>query len=126
MPNINLLLIGGGIGLTVAIVGAILDYWLHLRPGKPTPLPGEPRQPGCILFAIGGLSLTGLVALAAAFILTGGLWPAIILGLGTFIGFYAGFLTLLIIWLKIDKQPQQPPTEETSTSGTFQDIQGTE
>lgn len=126
MSNINLLLIGGGIGLTVAIVGAIIDYWLHLRPGKPTPSPGDPRQPGCLLFAIGGLTLTGLVALVAAFVLTGGIWPALILGLGTFIGFYVCFLTLLIIWLKIDKQPQEQVIEKTNTAGTLQDIQGTE
>lgn len=126
MSNLNLLLIGGGIGLTVAIVGAILDYRLHLRPEKPTPQPGEPRQPGCILFAIGGLTLTGLVALVAAFVLTGGIRPTLIVGLGTFIGFYAGFLTLLIIWLRIDKQPQEQLIEETSTTGTLQDIQGIE
>ncbi len=124
MSNITLLLIGGGIGLTVAVVGAIIDYWLHLRPGKPTPSPGDPRQPGCILFAIGGLTLTGVVALIASFVLTGGIWPALIIGLGTFIGFYAGFLALLIIWIKLDERPQEKPIEKTNAAGALQDIQG--
>ncbi len=126
MTNINLLLIGGGIGLTIAIVGAVFDYWLHLRPGKPMPQPGEARHPGCILFAIGGLTLTGFVSLIAAFVFTGNIWPAILLGLGTFIGFYTGFLTLLIIWLKIDKQPQELIAGDSSTAGNLQDMQGTE
>lgn len=129
MSNINLFLLGGGIGLTVAIFGAIVDYWLHLRPGKPTPKPGEPRQPGCVLFAIGGLSLTGVVVLIATFILTGGILPALILGLGTFVGFYLGFLGLLIIWIKIDKRPQELqdlPDKEPKTAVSLQDLQRTE
>lgn len=126
MSNINLFLLGGGFGLSVAIVGALVDYWLHLRPSKPTPKPGEPRQPGCILFAIGGLTLTGVAVLIASFVLTGGIVPALIFGLGTFVGFYIGFLTLLILWMRIDKDTQELPDAETNTAVTRQDLQGTE
>lgn len=94
----SLFLIGGSIGFSVALLGAAADYWLHLRRGT-APARG---MPGCLVYTIGGLVLAGIVALAASLLLTGGVWPALILGAGVLAAFYLGFIVLFLLWVLVE------------------------
>jgi hypothetical protein len=96
--NLSLFLVGLAIGVAVALVGGLVEYALHLRRGR-GPRPGVP---GCLVYAIGGLILAGVVAVIASLILTGSIGPALIIGLGVMAGFYGGFIFLVTIWLLLE------------------------
>lgn len=98
--NSTLFLIGLGIGLAVAVVGGAAEYWLHLR-RTVAPLS---RVPGCLLYAIAGLILGGLVALVVSLVTTGGLVPALVMGGGVLAGFYGGFILLVALWLLVESR----------------------
>lgn len=91
-------LTGLGIGGFVALGGGLIEYVLHLRRGQ------APRSsvPGCLVYAIGGLVLAGIVAIAASFFLTGGIGPALVMGVGVMAGFYGGFILLVSLWLLLE------------------------
>jgi hypothetical protein len=96
--NLTLFLIGLGIGIAVALVGGMVEYLLHLRRRQ------GPRfgVPGCLVYTIGGLILAGIVALVMSFIMTGGIGPALLVGLGVMVGFYGGFILLVSLWLLLE------------------------
>lgn len=96
--NLNLFLIGLAIGITVALVGGLIEYALHLRRRR------GPRfaVPGCLVYTIGGLILAGIVAMVASLVLTGGIGPALYMGLGVMAGFYGGFILLVSLWLLLE------------------------
>lgn len=96
--NLTLFLIGLAIGGFVALVGGFIEYVLHLRRNR------EPRfgVPGCLVYAVGGLIVAGVIALIASLILTGGIGPALIMGLGVMAGFYGGFILLVSVWLLLE------------------------
>lgn len=96
--NLTLFLIGLAIGVVVALAGGLIEYVLHLRRHR------EPRfgVPGCLVYTIGGLILAGIVAIAASLIMTGGIKPALYMGLGVMAGFYGGFILLVSLWLLLE------------------------
>jgi len=96
--NLTLFLTGLAIGIVVALGGGLVEYALHLRRHR------EPRfgVPGCLVYTIGGLILAGIVAIVASLILTGGVGPALYMGLGVMAGFYGGFILLVSLWLLLE------------------------
>jgi hypothetical protein len=99
--NGSLFLIGIGIGLSIAFIGGLVEYWISLRPA----VTEEPRRlPSCLLFTTGGLAIAGIAAMIVSIIFNGGVWEALIMGGGVLIGFYAGFLLLFSLWLILNRQ----------------------
>ncbi len=96
--NLTLFLIGVAVGVAVSLAGGLVEYGLHLRRNR------EPRfgVPGCLVYTVGGLILAGVVAIIASFVLTGGIGPALIMGLGVMAGFYGGFILLVSVWLLLE------------------------
>jgi len=101
-PSTNLIFFLAGIiiGLLVALVGGVVEYRASLR-AKGTV--ESNRLPGCLLYAVAGLALGGIVSGAASFFLTGGIKPALVLGAGLLSGFYAGFIILFVLWLVLKR-----------------------
>lgn len=98
--NSSLFLIGLLIGVSVALIGGLVEYVLHLRRSR-VPLSG---MPSCLLFTIGGLVLAGIAAIVTSLILTGAIWPALILGVGVMGGFYGTFMLLVGLWLLLESR----------------------
>ena len=96
--NLTLFLIGLAIGAATAVLGGVVDCALHLRRRR-GPNPGVP---GCLVYTIGGLILAGLIALITSLVLTGSLGPALVIGGGVLLGFYAGFIVLVVLWFVRD------------------------
>lgn len=96
--NLTFFLTGLAIGIVVALAGGMVEYFLHLRRRR------EPRfgVPGCLVYTIGGLILAGIVAIIASLVLTGGIGPALFMGLGVMAGFYGGFILLVSLWLLLE------------------------
>jgi len=99
--NGSLFLIGIGIGLTVALIGGLVEYWLTLRPAAAE----DSRQlPGCLPFVAGGLAIAGVAAMITSAVLNGGVGEGLIVFAGVLIGFYSGFLILFTLWFFFDRR----------------------
>lgn len=96
--NLSLFLIGLAIGATVALLGGVVDFTLHLR-RKREPVFGVP---GCLVYTVGGLILAGIAALILSLVTTGSLVPGLIMGGGVLLGFYGGFILLVLLWFARD------------------------
>lgn len=91
-------LIGGLIGLSSAVIGALVQYWIS-RKGTET----SPNElPGCIYLVIGALGFTGVVATIFSLLWTGGVRTALVIGAGVFLGFFAGFMVMFVLWIVVD------------------------
>lgn len=110
--NTSLFLIGALIGFATAVVGAIVEYFVSLRRSSAE----ERRVPGCMLYVVGGLALTGIVALVASLVLTGGLRAALVMGLGVFVAFYLTFMLLFGLWLFIESRRPQPEAPDVTAA----------
>jgi hypothetical protein len=111
--NLDLFLIGLAIGVVVALAGGLIEYALHLRRNR------EPRfgVPGCLVYTIGGLILAGIVAVIGSLVLTGGIGPALYVGLGVMAGFYGGFILLVSVWLLLETlRPTQKKAVSSDSS----------
>jgi hypothetical protein len=111
--SLTYFLIGLALGSGVAFAGGIIEYVLHLRRR------GQPRAgaPSCLLYAAGGLILTGIAAVGASLLATGGIKPALIMGAGVLTGFYGGFILLVGLWFLIDAL--HPTVDESARSDTI-------
>jgi hypothetical protein len=99
-PNLILLIAGTIVGLLIALIGGIAEYWFSFR----SDADGEfNRLPGCLLYVIGGLALAGIFSIAFSFLFTGGIRTALILGAGVLGGFYVGFIFLFLLWLLLER-----------------------
>jgi len=92
----SLFYIGLGIGLGLALIGALIDTWLGWRDQT---LERARKVPGCMVYMGGLLGLAGIVALIVSFLTSGSLGPALLLGAGVLGGFYAGFTLLIVLYL---------------------------
>lgn len=93
--NLDLVLAGAAFGLLVSIVGAVLEYRIFLRKSD---TPTRPHTSLLHLFG-GVLCFLGLVAVVVSLVWTDSIAPALVMGIGVGIGFYAGFILLLMGWL---------------------------
>ena len=93
-PNLELFLIGSGIGLGIATLGGFTEYWISLRRDG---YEGRRRLPGCLFYVIGGLAVAGIIAIATSILAGKGIMPALIMGAGVLGGFYTGFICLFIL-----------------------------
>lgn len=107
--NLILYLIGLAIGIVVALAGGLVEYILHLRRDE------EPRfgVPGCIVYVIGGLVLSGIAAVIVSLVYTGSIRPALVVGVGVMTGFYGGFSLLVGLWFLLESLR---PAEDTAMS----------
>ncbi len=111
--NLSLCLIGLAIGAAVALLGGVVDFALHLRRKR------EPSfgVPGCLVYTVGGLILAGIVALVVSLIVTGSAGPALVMGGGVLLGFYGGFILLVLLWFARDAfraKSQKPLPSDSS------------
>ena len=98
--NVALFLIGVGIGLAVAIIGGLVEYWTTLRPGAES----VQHRSSCLPFVIGGLALAVIAAMIASALLNGGIGEALIMGAGVLTGFYTGFIVSFGLWFLLDRK----------------------
>jgi hypothetical protein len=91
--NLTYFLIGGGIGLLSATIGATIDFLIARRRNKDRE---EGAPPGCLMLMAGGLGLVGLFFIIASWLLTDSLRLAMVTGLGVLTGFFIGFAVLFI------------------------------
>jgi hypothetical protein len=111
--NLTFFLIGLAIGGGSALLGGLVEYVLHLRRrGQP-----RPEAPGCLLYAAGGLVLTGIAALIVSLLATGGVGPALVMGAGVMTGFYSGFILLVGVYFLIDAI--RPTVDEPTPSDSL-------
>lgn len=87
--NLNLLLIGAGIGLVCAVLGALVDLIVSRRR-----ITEENHLPGCMLLMTGALGFVGVVMLGVSFLFYQTFLPAFWVGLGVMAGFFLGFTVL--------------------------------
>ncbi len=100
-PNLTLLLIGAGAGLTVALIGGLVEYWVSMRANGSAV---QHRLPGCLFYVSGGLALAGIIAIAASVLFNRGIEPALVIGAGVLGGFYLGFAFLFALWFLVERQ----------------------
>ncbi|MCA9928867.1 MAG: hypothetical protein KC419_10335 [Anaerolineales bacterium] len=95
------LLLGGMIGLASAVIGAIIDYRiLQRRRAQETEESSGP--PGCIFIVSGTLGLLGLCVIAVSLVVQS-LGRALVAGLGVMLGFFGGFLLMLLLWMLLQR-----------------------
>ena len=92
-------LIGVGIGLTSAIVGAIVEYLIVRRQGEQQ----TERLPGCMLLVSGALGGVGMVAIGISLITSGEVVRMLITGLGVGVGFFGGFILMMAAWFILNR-----------------------
>jgi hypothetical protein len=97
--NLTSLIIGAGIGLGIAVLGALVEYRLSLRSNAAAK---THHLPSCLLFVIGGLILASIASIVTSLILNVSIGPALILGAGMLGGFYIGFVLLFILWFYLE------------------------
>ena len=93
--NTGQLLAGAVFGFVVALLGGALDY-RRLRSRDADRATGAPPL---IMIAAGLLAFLGLVAFAVSLIVTGGIGPAVVMGIGVGIGFNCGFGVLFLLYM---------------------------
>ena len=91
--------IGVGIGLTSAIVGAIVEYLIVRRRGDQQ----VERLPGCMLLVSGALGGAGLIAIGVSLVTSGQVVRMLITGLGVGIGFFGGFILMMVGWFVLNR-----------------------
>lgn len=94
----SLFLLGGIIGLTSSILGAIIDYRLAQNREDKDGLPG------CIFMVTGSLGFMGFVVLIISVLVEGSLRRPMITGGGVITGFLFGFVLMLSAWFFLDRR----------------------
>jgi ABC-type transport system involved in multi-copper enzyme maturation permease subunit len=95
MFDFEALLIGTGVGLSSAIVGAIIDYRISKKRNKEESENG--RLPGCIFLVSGSLGFLGIIVIVLSFIAES-VGRAFTAGLGVGFGFFFGFVFMMGMW----------------------------
>lgn len=97
--NLNLFMIGLGIGLVCAVVGALVDFMMARRRGAE-----ENHLPGCMLLMTGALGFVGVVMLGVSYLFYQTFLPAFWVGAGVMTGFFLGFTVLFFAALLISSR----------------------
>ena len=95
MNQYSYFLTGAGLGVSTAVIGALID-WMRMRR---LPDPNNGRLPGCLMLVMGALGFLGVVMIIATWILSGSPRIAIWAGVGVIAGFFLAFAFLAAIWL---------------------------
>ncbi|MCA9900446.1 MAG: hypothetical protein KC433_19780 [Anaerolineales bacterium] len=104
--NLQSFLIGLAIGLVSAIVGAIVEY-LIVRQRRNQSEDAE-RLPGCMLLVSGGLGGVGMLAIGFSLLTSGDVVGMLITGLGVGVGFFGGFVLMMLGWFLINRPKREP------------------
>ena len=99
--NLESFLIGLVIGLASAIIGGIVEYLIVRQRGEQSQ--EAERLPGCMLLVSGGLGGLGLFAIGFSLLTSGEVVRMLITGLGVGIGFFSGFVILMVAWFILNR-----------------------
>lgn len=94
--NLQAFLVGLALGFVSAIIGAVVEYLIVRQRGEQAQQ--AERLPGCMLLVSGGLGGVGMLAIAFSLLATGEVVRMLITGMGVTIGFFAGFLVMMLAW----------------------------
>lgn len=97
--NLQSFFIGLAIGLVSAIIGAIVEYLIVRHSGDREP----ERLPGCMLLVSGALGGVGLLVIGFSLITSGEVVRMLITGLGVGVGFFSGFVLMMLAWFLINR-----------------------
>lgn len=100
----NAFLIGSGVGLFSAVLGGVLEFLISARREV-----GNGRLPGCMLLVTGALGFAGVVVTLISWLFGHDLGRPLTAGLGVGLGFFGGFVLLLIFWLLFFGRTEVPP-----------------
>lgn len=95
MFDLQAFLIGGGIGLSSAILGALVEYRVvsHRQESE------QRRLPGCMFLVSGALGFLGVIAIAITLLTSGEMARTLIAGVGVGVGFFVGFVLMILAWI---------------------------
>jgi ABC-type Fe3+ transport system permease subunit len=99
--NLQSFLIGLAIGLVSAIIGGLVEYLIVRQRGDSAQ--ETERLPGCMLLVTGGLGGLGLLAIGFSLLTSGEVVRMLITGLGVGVGFFGGFLVMMLGWFLINR-----------------------
>ena len=97
--NLQSFFIGLGLGLVSAIIGAIVEYLIVRQRG----VREAERLPGCMLLVSGGLGGIGLLAIGFSLLTSGEVVRMLITGLGVGVGFFIGFVLMMLGWFVLNR-----------------------
>jgi hypothetical protein len=97
--NLQSFFIGLAIGLASAIIGAIIEYLIVRQRGDRE----AERLPGCMLLVAGALGGTGLLVVGFSLITSGEVVRMLITGLGVGVGFFSGFVLMMLAWFLFNR-----------------------
>lgn len=101
--NLQSFTIGVGVGLASAIIGAIVEYLIvRQRQNQETE-----RLPGCMLLVSGGLGGIGMMAIGFSLITSGEVVRMLITGLGVGVGFFGGFVLMMLGWFVLNRSAEE-------------------
>jgi drug/metabolite transporter (DMT)-like permease len=100
----NTFMIGIGVGLLSAILGGVLEFSISQRRAE-----GNGRLPGCMLLVTGALGFVGVMVTLVSWLFDHNLSRPLTTGLGVGIGFFGGFVLLMITWLLFFGRNEVPP-----------------
>lgn len=101
--NLQSFMIGLAVGLISAIVGGTVEY-LIVRQRRDEAQETE-RLPGCMLLVSGGLGGVGLLVIGFSLITSGEVVRMLITGLGVGVGFFVGFVLMMLGWFFFNRSP---------------------
>ncbi|VAW29977.1 hypothetical protein MNBD_CHLOROFLEXI01-5034 [hydrothermal vent metagenome] len=97
--NLQSFLIGLAVGFISAIIGATVEYLIVRQHGDQE----VERLPGCMLLIAGGLGGTGMLAIAFSLLISGEVVRMLITGLGVGVGFFTGFVVMMLAWFVLNR-----------------------
>ncbi|GJM43005.1 MAG: hypothetical protein DHS20C20_32870 [Ardenticatenaceae bacterium] len=99
--NLQAFLIGLAIGLVSSVVGAVVEFLIVRKRGDESE--ETERLPGCMLLVSGGLGGVGLLAIGFSLLTSGEVVRMLITGLGVGVGFFGGFVVMMLTWFVFNR-----------------------
>lgn len=99
--NLQSFLIGLAVGLASAVIGAIVEYIIVQRRGDKAE--ETERLPGCMLLVSGGLGGVGMLVIGFSLLTSGEVVRMLITGLGVGVGFFGGFILMMLGWFVLNR-----------------------
>jgi ABC-type Fe3+ transport system permease subunit len=103
--NLQSFLIGLAIGFISAIIGAGVEYLIVRNRGEQAQ--ETERLPSCMLLVAGGLGGAGLLATGFSLLISGEVVRMLITGLGVGVGFFGGFVLMMLLWFMFNNPKGQ-------------------